>query len=250
MPKELFYPVGCTEACRYAAGFLRQQKIPLVDHPTPEVTHLLLDVPAFSDSGALRSGESVEKLLSMLPPSITVIGGNLDHPALSGYRTLDLLKCEDYLCPNAAITAECALQVAAPLMTRTFSGSPVWILGWGRIGKCLSDLLRSLGAEVTLVIRNPKERALAQALGYAAAAPSPSLMVPKQVLVLFNTVPDRVLTPAQLQQCSGCVKIDLASGKWLDGEDVVAARGLPGKYAPESSGKLIARTITRQLKEE
>jgi hypothetical protein len=41
------------------------------------------------------------------------------------------------------------------------------------------------------------------------------------------------------------VKIELASSPGLEGDDVIEALGLPGKYAPETSGKLIARTILR-----
>lgn len=46
------------------------------------------------------------------------------------------------------------------------------------------------------------------------------------------------------------MKIDLASKPGIGGTDVLWARGLPGKFAPESAGKLIAQTILRLLKEE
>jgi hypothetical protein len=40
-----------------------------------------------------------------------------------------------------------------------------------------------------------------------------------------------------------CLKIDLASKPGIAGSDVIIARGLPGKMAPESAGHLIAKTI-------
>ena len=43
------------------------------------------------------------------------------------------------------------------------------------------------------------------------------------------------------------IKIDLASCPGMDAPDVIWARGLPGKDAPETSGELIARTILRLL---
>jgi hypothetical protein len=46
---------------------------------------------------------------------------------------------------------------------------------------------------------------------------------------------------------SDCLKIDLASQIGIEGDDVLWARGLPGKDAPESAGWLIARTIERLL---
>jgi hypothetical protein len=53
-----------------------------------------------------------------------------------------------------------------------------------------------------------------------------------------------------LSECPGkALKIDLASQPGIGGNDVIWARGLPGKNAPESSGKLIAQTVLRKLEE-
>ena len=65
--------------------------------------------------------------------------------------------------------------------------------------------------------------------------------------VLFNTVPQGI---ALEDHTGSCIKIDLASFPGLEGHDIIRARGLPGKYAPESAGKLIAETICRMDKEE
>ena len=67
--------------------------------------------------------------------------------------------------------------------------------------------------------------------------------------LIFNTVPEMVLSADQLSACRNCVKIDLASKPGIGGKDVVIGRGLPGKYAPESSGRLIAQTILQHFKE-
>ena len=45
------------------------------------------------------------------------------------------------------------------------------------------------------------------------------------------------------------VLMDLASSPGIDGENVLWARGLPGKIAPESSGELIAKTVMRLWEE-
>ena len=64
--------------------------------------------------------------------------------------------------------------------------------------------------------------------------------------MIFNTVPALVLPDAP----ADALKIDLASKPGIGGTDVLWARGLPGKFAPESAGKLIAQTVLRLLKEE
>jgi len=48
----------------------------------------------------------------------------------------------------------------------------------------------------------------------------------------------------------GGIVLDLASYPGITGKNVIPARGLPGKYAPESAGNLIAQSILRINKEE
>lgn len=245
MKSILLYPIGNTEAVRFAVSLLHKQGIPIIDHPAPEVTHLLLDVPSFTDDGHLRSGGDVENDLERLPPSITVAGGNLSHPSLEDYRIMDFLQDENYLCANAAITADCALQVAAPMLKTTFADTPILIIGWGRIGKCLAKILKGFGTDVTVAARKEKNRAMLTALGCRAVDYGTSL-APYQLI--FNTVPAPVFT-RENQPHKDCIKIDLASELGLWGEDVISARGLPGRYAPESSGRLIAETFLRLYRE-
>lgn len=250
MAKILIYPAGSTAACQYAATFLHKHNIPLVDHPTPEVTHLLLDVPSFAPDGNLRGGGSVERLLEMLPPDVTVVGGNLIHPALEEYRAVDLLKDESYLAMNAAITADCALQVAMPLLHGTLADSPALIIGWGRIGKCLARMLKALGCHVTVAARKERDRTMLRALQYKAVDMAQLTATLPKYRLIFNTAPQPILSAQQLAKNPDCAKIDLASRRGLEGEDVVWARGLPGIHAPESSGKLIAETLIHYIKEE
>lgn len=243
MNQVLLYPVGSSDSCRYAAGILEKSGILLTDHPTPEITHLLLDIPTRDCSG-------LKELLRRVPKSITVIGGNLDQELWNGYRTEDLLKDPYYLSKNAAITADCALKVSAPLLKSAFADAPALILGWGRIGKCLARILSALGCPVTVAARKASDRAMLEALGYRAAdfPEIPSILTRHRVL--FNTVPNLPLHSEMLDNWKNGIAIDLASEPGMQGKSVIPARGLPGKYAPESSGKLIADTILRVLKEE
>lgn len=245
MKDVLFYPVGFTQACIFAANQLQHAGIPMIDHPAPEVTHVLLDVPSFDAGSALRGGFNPKIILERLPPSVTVIGGNLTHPILKGYHTLDLLADAQYLAQNAAITADCALQAAAPHLTTVLADTPVLIIGWGRIGKCLSALLRGVGAKIAVAARKESDRAMVQALGMQAVEIGTIPHILPEYRLLFNTVPESILPPDQLDLCKNCIKLDLASKPGLEGSDIIQARGLPGIYAPESSGKLIAETILR-----
>lgn len=249
MKSTLIYPLGTTQSCRYASENLKQIGFSIIDHPAPEVTHLLLDIPSFRSDSSLRSGDDLSKQLSMLPQNITVAGGNLDLPVLNNFAKIDFLKDSIYLARNAAITADCAIKTAAPFLKTTFADSPILILGWGRIGKCLAHLLKQLGCTVTVAARKETDRALLCALGYEAISFEALADHLPQSRLLFNTVPAPVLSREQLSLCPDCVKIELASRDGLEGEDIIIARGLPGQLAPVSSGRMIADTFYRLWKE-
>ena len=162
---------------------------------------------------------------------------------------MDLLQDPFYLAKNAAITAECALKVAGPLLKTGFRESPALILGWGRIGKCLAATLQSLGATVSVAARKETDRNILRALGYNTEDPTRMLRSHCDYRVIFNTVPAMVVDTDKAANCAHSLKIELASIPGMAGDDVVSALGLPGKMGPESSGQLIADTIIRLLKE-
>lgn len=245
MKNMLIYAFGISDSCRAASGLLAKAGFPLTDHPTPEVTHLLLDIPSFDSTGLLKDGTDLKELLRMLPKSLTILGGNLHQDYLHRYRTVDFLQDPSYLAKNAAITAECALQVAARCLRTTFSDAPALILGWGRIGKMLAKDLSCLNCPVTVAARKDSDRALLEVFGYRAVDFSQVPKILSHHTILFNTVPE---LPFQIDG-EKIIAIDLASLPGMNGNNIIPARGLPGKYAPESSGRLIASTIQRMYQE-
>ena len=244
----LLYCAGNSPAMPFACRNLEDRGFEFAPTAAPDVTHLLLSVPSFDDSGHLRDGGDLGDLLARLPKTVTVLGGNLHHPLLEGYATIDLLQDAWYLAQNAAITADCALQVARNHLPVVLERCPVLVLGWGRIGKCLAKLLKATGAHVTVAARKETDLAMLQALGYEAEQTEKLRFGLVKYRLIFNTVPHLVLDQDQICHCgSDCVKIELASCPGIAGTDVIQARGLPGKMAPESAGLLIAKSVIRQI---
>lgn len=238
-----FYAPGGSPALTAAADLLRRKGCNVVDAPGDNVTHLLLSVPSFESDGNLKGGGRLEDILEKLPADVTILGGNLACP---GYQTVDLLKDELYLAENAAITAHCAVKQALSRLPATVQGAHVLIIGWGRIGKCLAELLKAMGANVTVAARKETDRAMLRALGYDTEDTAKLSYGLMRYRVIFNTVPVPVLSEGQAAHCRrDCLKIDLASKPGIAAGDVIWARGLPGKDAPETSGELIARTVLR-----
>jgi len=239
----IIYVAGYTPALDFCTRALKEEGFVIAAEPNTEVTHLLLPVPSFTPEGCIVGGGNLRTLLTLLPKDIVVIGGNLDCPELVDYRTVDLLQDAGYVAMNANITAHCAIKVALNNMDAILDGCEVLVVGWGRIGKCLAQLLRQMDAQVTVCARKESDRSMVRALGYTAVDYTSVNL--QNYRVIYNTVPSMVFpdTPKD------ALKIDLASKLGLGGEDVIWARGLPGKKAPESSGALIARSIIPILRE-
>ena len=236
----VYYIAGDSHALQVVSRELTLRGLTVTQTPSKAVTHLILGVPCRMESSEL------EALLAQLPKDVRVFGGFLDRLELQGYRCADLLKDELYLAKNASITAHCALRIALEQWPVTLEHCPVLILGGGRISKCLAPLLRALGADVVIALRNDAQRAMWQALGYETEAlPLQEYILPR-FRVVFNTVPAPLLSARALENCrEGCVKIELASFPGMEGDGITDARGLPGRFAPESSGKLITKSVLR-----
>ncbi len=247
MKNVVLYPCGRSEALRCAGRFLAEAGVVLTDEPGKTATHLLLPVPSFDKDGSIKGGGQLEDVLPKLPENITVIGGNLRHPALEGRPTVDLLHDGWYASTNGALTADCAIRMAGRHLPITFQNLPVLVIGWGRIGKCLAQQLRALGAEVTVAARKESDRQTLQSLGFRPAIPAELGGKLDEYRLLFNTAPAPILTAPKLPNC---IMIELASTPGIDAPDVIPALGLPGKMVPESAGKLIAETILRYLDKE
>ena len=235
----VFYSAGHTEALSYACAFLKEKGYPFAITPDRTVTHLLLDVPFKEQVG-------LDQILSQLSKDVTIFGGNLQQPILAGRKVFDLLKDPVYLAENANITAHCAMKLALSQLPVTLQNCPVLIVGWGRIGKCLAQLLKQTGACVSVAARKPQDRAMLTALGYIALDTNDLDSALANYRVIFNTVPVLLLKENALSHCGpNCIKYELASLPGMEGSDIISARGLPSRFAPESSGDLIARSILR-----
>jgi dipicolinate synthase subunit A len=250
MSNILLYAAGRSPVLRHACRTLAGNGIAVTDVPGPEVTHLLLPVPSFEKDGRIRGGGMLEHILADLSDEITVIGGKLDHPMLAGYKIADLLQDGQYQARNGAITADGAMRIAAQYLDTTFADCSALIIGWGRIGKCLARLLKSMGAQVTVAARKASDRDMLRALDYGAEDPATMRHSLAGYQVIFNTAPEMVLDEQRQKYCrKDCIMIELASVPGIAGDNVIDGRGLPGRLTPASSGQLIARTVIRLIAE-
>lgn len=169
-------------------------------------------------------------------------------------RIIDLWADEALLRENARLTAEGAVAAAMRASRRSLKDLPCAVIGWGRIGSALTELLVALGAKVTVISRTPAHRNRALERGAEAAATEAMSIILKEKLLIFSTPPAMVLDEAQLSKANrGALIIDLASPPY--GVDLAAAwklglrawrePGLPGRYCPDSAAEALLKAMKR-----
>ena len=201
---------------------------------------------------------SMEVLSAALPPRIPIFGGSISEAvrlqwASQRVELVDLLSIEALAVKNAALTAECALQLILQGIPDSLMGQSVLILGAGRIGKLLGLKLRALGAQVTVSARREEDKAWCAALDLTPADTADLSHLLPCCRLLVNTIPAQVLSLPQLQLLpKDALLFELASKpggfhQAPDSLNIIHCGGLPGKYAPRSAADAIAESIYHRL---
>ena len=110
------------------------------------------------------------ELLSRLRPGarLVFLGPGAPPAGLEGFETFDLMADEAFLRRNAVLTAEGALFAAMRAQERALRDCDCLVIGWGRIGRALTEMLVALGARVTVASRAERSRRQAQERGAQA----------------------------------------------------------------------------------
>ena len=154
------------------------------------------------------------------------------------------------------LTAEGALCAAMRDTPFALVEARVMVVGYGRIGRALTERLVGLNADVTVASRREEGRLQAMARGARAASPDGMRALLSEMRVIFVTSPDRALGMEELSRVSrNAVVLDLSGAPY--GLDLDAAKrlglnarresALPGRYAPESAARCLYRAVARTL---
>ncbi|MDL2233598.1 dipicolinate synthase subunit DpsA [Ruminococcaceae bacterium OttesenSCG-928-L11] len=260
----------------YGMFFDKQTELPEGVHRSndihtvlPQSDVVVFPLPVVGSDGALNlplSGETVtvRDCLEAMRPGALALGGMVpdDMQALAAERGIELADYsirEEFAVLNAVPTAEGAVEIALRELPITLFRSRCLVIGYGRIARVLTELLRAFGADVTVAARKCSDLAWAQVAG-ARAIPLSQLnrCLEEGVDALFNTAPAAILGPEELTSLNrDCLLVDLASKP--GGVDFAAAEqlglksiwalSLPGKCAPVSAGEIILQTICNILEE-
>lgn len=228
---------------------------------------VILPLPVTQDFKTLNAPFNKEKIsladiAGYIPCGSLVLGGKMNDELsylFEKQKCIDYSEREELMIKNAVPTAEGAIELAIAETPITLAKSKALIIGYGRIGKVLSQLLQGLGVEVSVSARKYSDLAWIDVNGFNAVHNKDIIKSIPDYDIIFNTAPALILDEKILEKISpDTVVIDLASKpggvdfqKARDfGLKVIWALSLPGKTAPLTSGKIIAETILNILYEE
>lgn len=167
-------------------------------------------------------------------------------------KVIDILKREELAVLNAVSTAEGTIKIAIEETPRNLHRSNILVLGFGRIGKILSNMLKGLGANVACEARRNSDLAWIKAYGYEPIPISNLKDNLNRFDIIINTIPYIILDKDNLENVKKeALVIDLASNPGgVDRNAIkekkikfVWALSLPGKVAPITSAEFIKETL-------
>lgn len=233
---------------------------------------LILPLPISRDGKHLNvNGENyklkLDDMIDLIPERLLVAGGLADDNIKRKFekidiRIIDYNTIEAFKVSNALLSAEGAIYYACERLKKSIYDSDILVMGYGRIGKFLTDMLRSQGARVTVLMRNIEDIKRCALKGISTINLT---MKEEEILcriedhgfdLAFNTIPHHIFEGRVIcEALKRSLIIDLASypfgidGKMAErcGLDYHLELGIPGRYAPVSAGKIIARTIVNDI---
>lgn len=192
------------------------------------------------------------------------IAGNIkkefyEYNKNNGSEIIDLLEKEELTILNTISTAEGAIQIAMEETIKTLHSSNILILGFGRVGKTLANMLKGIGANVYCEARKNEDLAWIKTYGYEPITLDNLNENLNKFDIIMNTIPSLVLKEKEIKYLKkDCLLIDLASSP--GGIDIKAAKenkiktiwalALPGKVAPLTSAEFIRDTIYNILEKD
>lgn len=229
---------------------------------------VILGLPATMDGITLSAPLSSKKIklddiFKYLTPAQILSGGKITEKIKEVAREknitcIDYLDREEFNVLNSVPTAEGAIGIAVEEMPITLHSSRALIIGYGRIGKSLAQMLSGMGTHVVCSARKCSDIAWIQSQGHCAVKTEEIAKEIHTYDVIFNTVPHVVLTKRELSLLKpDCLVIDLASkpggvdfeaAKDL-GVKVIWALSLPGKVAPVTAGEITKCAVINILDE-
>lgn len=197
---------------------------------------------------------SLESILEALPEGAKLALCGPKRYEGNDARAVDLWTDEQLLRENALLTAEGAVSAAMRAGDGSLRGQRCMVIGWGRIGRALTELLVGIGARVTVASRSAQKRNRAVERGAEATLTDDLAATLPGHRLVFNTAPRPILGKDALRCAErDAMLIDLASepygidlhAAWKLGLRAWREPNLPGRYCPQSAANALFEAMQR-----
>ena len=207
--------------------------------------------------------------INALPKKITLVSGKANEEVKEVIRAkeikfFNLMEDETFVLKNAILTAEGFLLDLIQNTSNSIFEQKILILGGGRVAKAVASILNKLGISFYVSMRNNLKLVDFQIFTENIVYWNNFKNVLKNYDVIINTIPFEIFNKDDVKKLNkNCTIFELSSVKCLSEENLknftvidptikkettfdnlktkkfVFCPGIPGRYIPETSGKLI-----------
>lgn len=224
-------------------------------------SHIVFPVPVSKDGDYIFSNTSLKLKIAdaadLIKPYHKVYGAGFDRETINKFeknkiKYYDFMKDMTFKRANAVLTAQGTLRLLLDNTENCVSGKKALIIGFGDVAQTLADLLFKAGIRVCISARKPMVLHLAELLGYKTTALKSVGVSAEKYDYIFGTVPARILREKDISSMKdSAVYFELASPPFTAEKEFfvkhkkryIFGGGLPGRYLPEASAKLISDFI-------
>ncbi|MFP4698486.1 MAG: dipicolinate synthase subunit DpsA [Eubacteriales bacterium] len=242
---------------------LLSSDIKKIDNINGELEHsiIILPIPVSKDKKNIFTPfydktVSINEVINKINLNNIIIGGVINDKVKTKLEQFnnhiyDLANDDEFALYNAIPTGEGVVDILMHKSDITIYGSKNLILGFGKCGIIQAKILKSLGAQVGVVARNPSQLALARVNGYYTCNFDEIENAIKDYDFIINTIPAKRITEDMLIKINKpIIVIDIANqleDKVINNNIIIInARGIPGKYSPKSASEIIYKILVEK----
>ncbi len=242
----------------YEKTIIDANKITIDELNISNYDFILFPVSSINDEGTVKA-EFSDKVIN-----ISNINFNLKDNAyvITGIKTkfmeklnlknvIYFMEDDDTAIYNSVATAEGVIMKIIENTDYTIYGSNILVLGYGRCGEIIARYLKSLGAKISVLVRDNKKYAETEILGYIPYKTNELIKHLGEFNIIINTVPDLILDKEKIDLIdSNAYLLDIAS---VNGFDIEYAKeknikverfmSIPAVVAPLSAAPIIFNKI-------